>query len=240
MADENLEEMTKSGEEEMKKKGFWEKARDLAFFGAIAAGATVLGLATAGAAAPIIAGAVGAGRIAGGMIKGESFYESLCGGLLGYATLNTIVAPIIWLGNFTYPIIAGYGAQAATSLGITPAIGSAVAKGAWALGPYLMAFNAAFKTSEHLYSNYFNIEGLEKSLAKNWWKDWAQFALLFGPGLLLTAYGVHQIAGIPTFAWNAFPAIAIKTGVFGKEKKEKEEKQEAKYTMPYRSMAYAH
>jgi hypothetical protein len=205
MADENqLEKTVKEEEknlEKKKEKGLFRKAFDLAWAGAYAVGATALSTAAVGPLGMMIGGALGAGTFLGSLARGkDSFYETVRKSIKNYGIVNTVITPMVKLGDLTYPIVGKIGA------GIAGGIGSVVAKSTYALTGYNFAFNTLFKGTEHLIDNYMNPKGMVKSIKKDFKETNARVGKVFAPGYLLAANGIPAIAGIPSFALNALPA----------------------------------
>jgi hypothetical protein len=198
--EKGVKEETKTLEKK-KEKGLFRKAFDLAWAGTYAAGATALSMATVGTLGVMIGGALGAGTFFGSLARGkDSFYETVRKSIKNYGIVNTVIAPMVKLGDLTYPIVGKAGAAVAGG------IGSVVAKSAYALTGYNLAFNTLFKGSEHLIDNYLNPKGMVKSIKKDFKETVLRVGKVFAPGYLLAANGIPAIAGIPSFALNAFPA----------------------------------
>jgi len=218
-----------------KSEGFIRKAAKLVFLGATAAATTALGIATVGTTAPLIAGAFAGGGLIGSIVKGNSLYETTTKMLRDYSVINTIITPIIGLGDITYPIVGGWGAQAATAAGLNPLIGSVAAKSTYALTAYNAAFLTAFKGANHLYDNFLNPKGIVPAIRENFTEEWARVAKVFAPGYLLTANNILTlpIAGYaaPVFALNAPFANYINT-VYPPIPGAKQEKQKAPAPAP--------
>lgn len=238
MADENqlekdVKEETKNLEKK-KEKGLFRKAFDLAWAGAYAVGATALSAAALNnPLGMIIGGALGAGTFLGSRARGkESLYESVRKSIRNYGVINTIIAPVIKLGDVTYPVVAKLGAKVAGG------IGAVVAKSVYALTAYNYAFNAMFDGAEHLIDNYLNPKGMVKSVKKNFWKKSHRMGKVFAPGYLLTANGINQLAlggyAVPSFALNAFPA-AFYNNLNPPGQKKEEKKEEKKAEPDYQS-----
>ena len=113
---------------------------------------------------------------------------------------NVILNPIIKLGEITYPIFGYLGSK------IAGGIGSIVSKSLYALTAYNAAFVGLFRGAEHLLDNYLNPKGIVKAVKDNFYNAWKRIGMVFAPGYLLTANGIHNIFGINAFAANALPA----------------------------------
>jgi hypothetical protein len=211
-AEKQKEEVKK---EEPKKTTLFDKIFDFGYHAAMAVGTTALGVATAGIAAPIIGGAfAGTGLLGSFFSKKEkpSLYERVLSAFRTYSVVNTILSPMVALGDITYPLINN-----ATLLG-------KAARVLYAVGPYNIAFTTAFKTGDHLVKNKFDFTGIGKSIKDNFGPMYKRFAIGFSPGFALSANGIASIAGYPTFFWNALP-LGFYSGVNPPGLKKTEEKK---------------
>ena len=218
-----------------KSEGFIRKAAKLVFLGAAAAATTALVAGTMGTTGLVISGAFAGGGLIGSTVSGKSLYEITKKALKDYNVINTILNPIIALGDWTYPIVAGWGAKAATAIGLKPLIGSIVAKSTYAFTAYNAAFVGGYKALDHLYENFLNPKGIVPAIRENFTEEWARTAKVFAPGFLLTANNIITlpIAGYaaPVFALNAPFANYINT-VYPPIPGAKQEKQKAPAPAP--------
>ena len=71
-----------------------------------------------------------------------------------------------------------------------------------------------------MFSNYMNPKGIFKSVKEDFGPLNKRIALGMSPALIATANGLNNIAGIPTFAYNAVPVSAYHATHPFDEKKE--------------------
>ncbi|MEA2036682.1 MAG: hypothetical protein U9O94_04190 [Nanoarchaeota archaeon] len=201
--------------EEKKEKSFLRKAFDLTYLTAASVGTTMLSSAFLGPLGFIVGGAFAGGGLIGSMVKGaKSVYESITDFLKTYSAVNAILAPMIWLGNVTFPIAGAIGSK------IAGTVGAIATKSAYSLTAYNMAFTAQYKAAHHLVENYGNPIGITKTLKENYWPTVYRFGTGFSPGYVLAANGLDSIMGVPVFAANAVP-MGIYNGInpIGEKKK---------------------
>ncbi len=190
-------------------KGFIRKTFDLGFNLAIATATTALGFATVGTTAPLIATAFAGGGLIGGIVKkkksGESLYTLINNALKTYSAVNTVVYPMVLLGDYTFPIAGKIGANI-----FGANLGPYIGRTAYALSAYNAVFTALFRGARHLYDNKFDPTGIGKAISTNFWASSNRIALLMAPAYGLVANGIPflNIANykLPAFAVNALPA----------------------------------
>jgi len=205
IADENLEErlnaspQAESGVEKKvtkeKKKGFFRKAFDFTYLTGAAIGATLVSSAFLGPLGFIVGGAFGGGGLVGTMIKGDkTVYDSVTDFLKTYASVNAVLAPMVWLGNATYPIVGKVGSK------IAGGIGAMVAKTTYAVTAYNAMFVAHFKAAYHLVDNYMNPKGITKTVKENYSALTKRIGAFLSVPYALSANGINSIMGMPVFA----------------------------------------
>ncbi len=221
LPEEQKKKAAEKQKEEPKKPTLLDKVFDFGYHAAMAVGATALGLATAGTAAPIVAGAFAGGGLIGSFFSKKekpSLYERVLSSLRVYSVVNSILHPMVLLGNATYPLINN-----ATLLG-------KAARALYGVTLYNMTFLTSFKAGDHLIKNKFDFKGIGKSIKDNWVPMYKRFALGFSPAYVLTANGIASIAGYPTFAVNALP-LGMYNGINPPGPKKKAQAQPT-YTKP--------
>lgn len=211
--------------EDSESKSWIRKAFEIGVDVVLAAATTALSVATVGSSGILVGGTFALGRLIGNLSAGKNFYDSFRNSLHGYTAVNAVIAPVIWLGQATFPLFPA----SSTLVG-------ALSRSLYSLTAYNAAFVGAFGAAEHLASNYLNPAGIVDAVTKDFWKKCAIVGTVFAPGYLLDANGISSIMGLPTFAYNALPAgFIISSGladqaydsVFGK-KEEHQEKKEGK------------
>ena len=164
----------------------------------MAAATTALSLYTVGTNGPIIAGAVGIGKAIGGLIKKKSLYDIIDSSLTSYSVINTVLHPMILLGDYTFPV-AGNIARSVVDSNLAEFIG----RGLYSTTAYAGAFVGAAGTAHHLIDNYMNPIGLGKSVSDNFYNKTVRIGTSYAPGLVAVANGIPEVFGIPSFALNA-------------------------------------
>ena len=208
-------------EQKVEEKGVIGKFFDYVYLGAVAIGTTLLSTAMTGSLGIIVGSAFAGGGVIGSMIKGEKSFHSLTTNFLKtYSAINAVIGPMVWLGNATYPAVGAFGANIASSLGGSPAIGAIAARSAYAVTAYNAAFIASFKGAGHLVENYLNPIGIMDSINDNYWPLTKRIGMGFAPGYILAANGIPDLFGVPTFALNAVPAAAY-NNMYPLDEKEK-------------------
>ncbi|MBI1935696.1 hypothetical protein HYS31_04610 [Candidatus Woesearchaeota archaeon] len=180
-------------------RGFIRKAGSLLWKLGMAAATTALSMAALpaiGASASlgiIVGGAFAGGGALGNILKGKSLYETVSSALTTYSGVNAVIAPMVWLGGATFPLIPN-----------ETIIGKA-ARTAYAMTAYNAAFVGQYRAATHLVDNYLSPFGITKSITNNFYNEWKRIGLGFGLAYGLDANGISTIMGWPTFALNALP-----------------------------------
>ena len=178
--------------------GLIKKTLKLGWKLGMAAATTALSLYTVGANGPIIAGAVGIGKAIGGFIKKKSLYDIIDGSLTSYSVINTVLHPMILLGDYTFPV-AGNIARSVVDSNLAEMIG----RGLYSTTAYAGAFVGAAGAAHHLIDNYMNPIGLGKSVSDNFYNKTARIGTSYAPGLIAVANSIPEVFGMPSFALNA-------------------------------------
>ncbi|MBI2138500.1 hypothetical protein HYU13_02850 [Candidatus Woesearchaeota archaeon] len=181
--------------EDKESKGWIRKAFDIGVDVTLAAATTALSVATVGSSGFIVGGAFALGSLIGNLSTGKKFYDSFRESMHSYTAVNAVIAPIIWLGQATFPLFPA----SDTLIGY-------LSRSLYSLTAYNAAFVGSFGGARHLASNYLNPVGMVDAVTKDFWKKCAIVGTIFSPGYILDANGVSSIMGIPTFAYNALPA----------------------------------
>ena len=171
-------------------EGFIKKSLKIGWKLGMAAATTALSLATVGTTGILVGGGLAGGRIIGNLIKKKSFYETASDALTAYSAVNTVIAPMVWLGNATYPLIS------------MDTLAGKVARSVYALTAYNAAFVGSYRGATHLIDNYLNPKGITKSITDNFYNEWKRIGAVFAPGYILDALKISPF-GIAPFALNA-------------------------------------
>ncbi|RMF05202.1 hypothetical protein D6764_05265 [Candidatus Woesearchaeota archaeon] len=207
----------------------WEvKARRLinhALFGGLSTAFTYATLGPAALATPTAFALFGA---AGKIVKGEKpLYDVVDEAITTYGAVNTVLFPMVQLGNVVFP-----------------AISSPLLKGLTAIGPYNATFVSSFLPTEYLIRNDFNPEGMGEHLKKEFWPVTKRFAWVFAPGYIFSANGLEAVKlpfevppfgdTLPTFSLNA-PFAGFLGGYSPPKSKEEQQQppQEQSSFAPY-------
>lgn len=173
--------------------GFMKKALKLGWKIGVAAATTAIGMPYVGMTGVFVGGALAAGGAIGGAIKKESLYSIISEALTTYSAVNAVIAPIVALGDATFPLIPNQ-----TLLG-------KAARTLYATTAYNAAFVASYRGAEHLVDNYMNPVGITKTISDNFYNRWKRVGLGFLPGYALVANEVPRLLDVSHFAWNAVP-----------------------------------
>ena len=179
--------------ESKESKGFMKKALKLGWKIGMATATTALSVPLVGTTGVFVGGALAAGEIIGNLIKKKSLYETVSEAMTTYSAVNAIIAPIVALGNATFPLIDN-----ATLLG-------KAARTLYATTAYNAAFVASYNAAAHMVDNYLNPNGITKSVSENFYNQWKRVGLGFLPGYALVANQAPLFGGIYHFAYNALP-----------------------------------
>ena len=207
-------------------RGLIGKALSLGFSGAVATGATLLSTSFVGLTGVFVGSALGLGTLVGGLYskiknKTKSYYEIIKNTITNYATVNTIISPIIWLGDVTFPLIEKLVYYAAPNETLLARAAQAI----YGITAYNAAFVGMFRGTKDLINNYLipNPKRMWNAIKDNFYNDYFRVGTSFAFfGYPSAAWGVHpllNIAGynIPNFAVNALPfgtynaAVPLKT-----------------------------
>ena len=174
-------------------EGFMKKALKLGWKIGMAAATTALSTSYVGITGVAVGGALAAAESIGNLIKGKSLYETVSEALTAYSAVNSVIAPIVSLGDATFHLIDN-----STLLG-------KAARTIYATTAYNAAFVASYNAAAHLIDNPLNPQGMAKSISGNFYNQWKRVGLGFLPGYALVANEVPLFGGISHFAWNALP-----------------------------------
>ena len=174
-------------------KGFIKKALTLGWKLGMAGLTTAISAPYVGITGIAVGGALAAGGAIGGLMKKQSLYDLVSEALTTYSAVNAVIAPIVALGDATFPLINN-----ATLFG-------KAARTLYATTAYNAAFVASYRGAEHLVDNYMNPVGITKTMSDNFYNRWKRTGLGFLPGYALVANEVPKLWDISHFAWNALP-----------------------------------
>src|SRR3989344_1879321 len=136
--------------ESKESKTFIKKAAKLGFKAGMAAATTALSVPFVGSTGVIVGGALALGDLIGNIIKKKPVYDTISEALTVYSAVNTVIAPIVVLGDATFPLISNE-----TFLG-------KAARTLYATTVYNAAFVASYRGAEHLIDNNLNPVGITK------------------------------------------------------------------------------
>jgi hypothetical protein len=179
------------------------KAGRLLFKSALAVGTTLLSTSFVGTTGVFIASGLTIGSAMASLIKRKPFYDIVDDSLSLYSTINTIVSPIIWLGDATFPLVEKLVYQVAPN----DILLARIAQGVYSLTAYNAVFTGMFSGAKHLVDNYLNPAGISDSIKDKFYNNYARNLLTFAPAYLSVSWGIPEwtILGykLPAFAWNA-------------------------------------